>query len=145
MCLTYRTSSPSRSAAAASVYSHDYSLVEGAYQPVQGPSPHLALPPPGIQLQNLRQLTRYLYYHSSISRERAEALLKEDGDFLVRDSATRAGEYVLSVQCRGRPAHFVINRQHTPDHQQHLRAQYLFEDIAFNSVPELIRYWVYYI
>lgn len=40
----------------------------------------------------------------------AEALLERDGDFLVRDSSSSAGDYVLSCYWRNEPMHFKIIR-----------------------------------
>ncbi|TTE81764.1 Breast cancer anti-estrogen resistance protein 3 [Bagarius yarrelli] len=38
----------------------------------------------------------HAWYHGQLHREGAEELLKNDGDFLVRDSSTGGGDYVLS-------------------------------------------------
>lgn len=67
------------------------------------PSRHCHLPP-GISclLDDVREalpsdpLSRQWYYHGIISRDEAEALLEADGDFLVRESSKRAGQYVLT-------------------------------------------------
>lgn len=59
------------------------------------------------------------WYHGKISREAAEQLLLqedevEDGYFLVRESNTAAGDYVLSVQYQGQIIHYQI-RRHNED------------------------------
>lgn len=49
-----------------------------------------------------------MWYHGRMSRRDAENLLGRDGDFLVRDSATNPGQYVLTgMQC-GLPKHLLL-------------------------------------
>ncbi|XP_050666428.1 tyrosine-protein kinase Shark [Leptidea sinapis] len=53
------------------------------------------------------------WFHGKISRETAEKLLKEedeDGVFLVRESNTSPGDYVLSVLHQGEVVHYQIRR-----------------------------------
>ncbi|KAL0160202.1 hypothetical protein M9458_043927, partial [Cirrhinus mrigala] len=53
-------------------------------------------------------LRREMWYHGRMSRRDAENLLGRDGDFLVRDSATNPGQYVLTgMQC-GLPKHLLL-------------------------------------
>uniref|UniRef100_R4G3W7 Putative shc phosphotyrosine-binding ptb protein n=1 Tax=Rhodnius prolixus TaxID=13249 RepID=R4G3W7_RHOPR len=42
------------------------------------------------------QLHNEEWFHGVIDRARAEALLKQDGDFLVRESSTTTGQYILT-------------------------------------------------
>uniref|UniRef100_A0A4W5LN27 SH2 domain-containing protein n=1 Tax=Hucho hucho TaxID=62062 RepID=A0A4W5LN27_9TELE len=53
-------------------------------------------------------LRSHAWYHGPIDREGAEALLERDGDFLVRDTASSHGDYVLSCYWRDEPMHFKI-------------------------------------
>ena len=48
--------------------------------------------------------------HLSVSIQGVEALLERDGDFLVRDSSSGPGDYVLSCYWRNEPMHFKIIR-----------------------------------
>ncbi|XP_049874741.1 tyrosine-protein kinase Shark [Pectinophora gossypiella] len=53
------------------------------------------------------------WFHGKISREAAENLLKEEGEdgvFLVRESNTSPGDYVLSVLHQGEVVHYQIRR-----------------------------------
>ncbi|XP_055903201.1 tyrosine-protein kinase Shark [Eupeodes corollae] len=54
------------------------------------------------------------WFHGKISRERAEEILKEenreDGAFLVRESNTALGDFVLSVLYNGEVCHYQIRR-----------------------------------
>ncbi|XP_077287655.1 SH2 ankyrin repeat kinase isoform X2 [Arctopsyche grandis] len=57
------------------------------------------------------------WFHGKISRENAERLLKEGGEngvFLVRESNTSSGDYVLSVLHEGEVVHYQI-RRHADD------------------------------
>mgnify|MGYP001796087135 FL=1 len=50
------------------------------------------------------------WFHGILPREEVQRLLKEDGDYLVRESkkrATNESQYVLSVMWQG-PNHFII-------------------------------------
>ncbi|XP_043482946.1 tyrosine-protein kinase Shark [Leptopilina heterotoma] len=58
------------------------------------------------------------WYHENLSREDAETLLQEDergnGTFLVRESSSSSGDYVLSVLHKGQVIHYQI-RKHGED------------------------------
>ena len=54
------------------------------------------------------QLRREAWYHGRMSRRDAEKLLVRDGDFLVRDSATNPGQYVLTGMHCGLPKHLLL-------------------------------------
>ncbi|XP_022235695.1 SH2 domain-containing protein 3C-like [Limulus polyphemus] len=86
-------------------------------------------------------LRSHAWYHGTIPRQRAEQLLREDGHFLIRDCISRPGDFVLTCLCRGMPLHFVINKalQHCSVYE---RVQYQFEDECFDTVPDLVTYYV---
>lgn len=48
------------------------------------------------------------WYHGAIPRIEAQELLKQQGDFLVRESHGKPGEYVLSVFSDAQRRHFII-------------------------------------
>jgi hypothetical protein len=50
-----------------------------------------------------------LWYHGVISREETEALLTNGGDYLVRESKRKPGNYVLSAKWDG-IRHFIIQQ-----------------------------------
>ncbi|NWX16800.1 SHC2 protein, partial [Aegotheles bennettii] len=54
------------------------------------------------------QLRREPWYHGRMSRRDAERLLQSDGDFLVRDSLTNPGQYVLTGMHCGQPKHLLL-------------------------------------
>lgn len=77
------------------------------------------------------QLRREMWYHGRMSRRDAENLLVRDGDFLVRDSATNPGQYVLTgMQC-GLPKHLLL-----VDPEGVVRTK----DMLFESISHLINY-----
>ncbi|XP_016986006.1 tyrosine-protein kinase Shark isoform X2 [Drosophila rhopaloa] len=53
------------------------------------------------------------WFHGNLSREAADDLLKqgyEDGTFLVRESSTATGDFVLSLLCQEEVCHYQIRR-----------------------------------
>uniref|UniRef100_A0AAY4DXL6 non-specific protein-tyrosine kinase n=1 Tax=Denticeps clupeoides TaxID=299321 RepID=A0AAY4DXL6_9TELE len=71
------------------------------------------------------------WYHGAIPRTEAQELLKQQGDFLVRESHGKPGEYVLSVFSDGQRRHFII---------QFADNQYRFEGTGFPTIPQLIEH-----
>ncbi|MFT7815664.1 tyrosine-protein kinase Fer-like isoform X1 [Arapaima gigas] len=71
------------------------------------------------------------WYHGAIPRIEAQELLKQQGDFLVRESHGKPGEYVLSVFSDGQRRHFII---------QFADNQYRFEGTGFPTIPQLIEH-----
>ncbi|XP_058512218.1 tyrosine-protein kinase Fer isoform X2 [Ochotona princeps] len=69
------------------------------------------------------------WYHGAIPRIEAQELLKQQGDFLVRESHGKPGEYVLSVYSDGQRRHFII---------QFVDNLYRFEGTGFVNIPQLI-------
>ena len=48
------------------------------------------------------------YFHGRIPRPNAEALLRMDGEFLVRESSNKPGQFVLTGLSNGRPQHLLL-------------------------------------
>lgn len=79
------------------------------------------------------------WYHGKISREQAEAILRQgsgaDGSFLVRDSCTSIGDYALTVLQNNKVNHFQI-RAHSDD------AFFSLEDnVKIHGLDSLIEYY----
>ncbi|XP_010723236.1 SHC-transforming protein 2 [Meleagris gallopavo] len=75
------------------------------------------------------QLRREPWYHGKMSRRDAEKLLQMDGDFLVRDSITNPGQYVLTGMHSGQPKHLLL-----VDPEGVVRTK----DVLFESISHLI-------
>lgn len=71
----------------------------------QWPSPPTRRAPIAPTEEQLRQEP---WYHGQMSRRAAEKLLRADGDFLVRDSVTNPGQYVLTGMQAGQPKHLLL-------------------------------------
>ncbi|XP_020783543.1 SHC-transforming protein 1 isoform X1 [Boleophthalmus pectinirostris] len=89
------------------------------------PSASTAAPP------LVEQLQCETWFHGSMSRREAERLLTRDGDFLVRESGTTPGQYVLTGQQGGQPKHLLL-----VDPEGVVRTK----DHRFESVSHLISY-----
>ncbi|XP_043075845.1 breast cancer anti-estrogen resistance protein 3 homolog [Puntigrus tetrazona] len=87
-------------------------------------------------------LRSHAWYHGQRQREGAEQLLSRDGEFLVRDSSSSAGEYVLSCMWRNQPMHFKIIRIVLRPKQGYTRELFQFENEQFDNIPALIRFHV---
>uniref|UniRef100_A0A7N6BKP7 BCAR3 adaptor protein, NSP family member n=1 Tax=Anabas testudineus TaxID=64144 RepID=A0A7N6BKP7_ANATE len=72
----------------------------------------------------------------------AENLVQRDGDFLIRDSLSIPGSYVLTCQWRNASQHFKINKKVVMLNEAYSRVEYRLEREGFDSVPALIRYYV---
>ncbi|KAM3872926.1 SHC-transforming protein 1 [Diretmus argenteus] len=79
----------------------------------------------------VEQLQCEAWFHGSLSRRQAERLLTRDGDFLVRESGTTPGQYVLTGQQGGQPKHLLL-----VDPEGVVRTK----DHRFESVSHLISY-----
>ncbi|XP_047228657.1 tyrosine-protein kinase Fer isoform X2 [Girardinichthys multiradiatus] len=78
-----------------------------------------------------RPLAEQEWYHGAIPRTEAQELLRQQGDFLVRESHGKPGEYVLSVFSDDQRRHFII---------QYADSQYRFEGSGFPTIPQLIEH-----
>ncbi|XP_063740828.1 breast cancer anti-estrogen resistance protein 3 homolog isoform X2 [Eleginops maclovinus] len=86
--------------------------------------------------------TSHAWYHGPLGREAAESLFERDGDFLVRDSNSAPGNYVLSCLWKNGPMHFKIIRVILRPKQGYSRELFQFEEDRFDNVPALIRFYV---
>ncbi|KAF5297702.1 hypothetical protein FQA39_LY12033 [Lamprigera yunnana] len=91
---------------------------------------------------DVRDLRSHAWYHGAIPRMRAEDIVREEGGFLVRDCTSQPGNFVLTCRTKQLPLHFVINKIILQPDTVYERVQYQFEDDAFDTVPDLITFYV---
>ncbi|XP_054249524.1 SH2 domain-containing protein 3C isoform X2 [Indicator indicator] len=87
-------------------------------------------------------LRSHAWYHGRIPREVSESLVQRNGDFLIRDSLTSLGDYVLTCRWHNEPLHFKINKVTVKSSEGQTRVQYLFEQESFDNVPALVHFYV---
>ncbi|XP_074524173.1 breast cancer anti-estrogen resistance protein 3 isoform X3 [Halichoeres trimaculatus] len=91
---------------------------------------------------NCEEPRSHAWYHGAIPRQVAENLVQRDGDFLIRDSLSSPGSYVLTSQWRNAAQHFKINKKVVMLNEAYSRVEYRLDREGFDSVPALIRYYV---
>uniref|UniRef100_A0A4W3J3S4 SH2 domain containing 3C n=1 Tax=Callorhinchus milii TaxID=7868 RepID=A0A4W3J3S4_CALMI len=78
-----------------------------------------------------------------LAREQvSENLVQQNGDFLIRDSLTSVGDYVLTSRWRGDPLHFRISKVLLKPSVAYTRVQYLLDNQSFHTVPSLVSFYV---
>nr|CAB3225199.1 breast cancer anti-estrogen resistance protein 3-like [Phallusia mammillata] len=82
----------------------------------------------------------YAWYHGKLPRDVAEELAKHDGDFLIRESVSSPGEFVLTIRWNSSVLHFKINQTFLTQGALQAKAQYQFERESFDSIPALIMF-----
>ncbi|XP_048347495.1 breast cancer anti-estrogen resistance protein 3 homolog isoform X2 [Sphaerodactylus townsendi] len=91
---------------------------------------------------SMDQLCSHAWYHGCLPRKEAESLLQKDGEFLIRDSRSSAGDYVLSCFWGGQALHFKIIRVVLRPRKGYSRTLFQFEQEQFDNVPALVRFYV---
>ncbi|XP_056645918.1 adapter molecule Crk [Diorhabda carinulata] len=79
------------------------------------------------------------WYFGAIGRHEATNLLMEEregGVFLVRDSATCLGDYVLCVKEDSKVSHYIINKTQLQD-----QPRYKIGDNFFKNIPDLLCFY----
>lgn len=82
------------------------------------------------------------WYHGRIPWKISESLVVQNGDFLVRDSLTSFGDYVLTCRWNQKPLHFLISKVVLRGSEIHNQTHYILEGDAFDSVPVLVHFYV---
>jgi len=79
-------------------------------------------------------LQKYSWYHGALGRAKSENILlnQRPGLFLVRDSQTLAGGYVLSVSENRKVCHYIITQRN---------GQYQIGDQMFNDLAEIVDFY----
>ncbi|XP_019490054.1 PREDICTED: SH2 domain-containing protein 3A [Hipposideros armiger] len=82
------------------------------------------------------------WYHGPLPRQTAEALLQQDGDFLVRASGSGGGHPVISCRWQGSVLHFQVLRVALRPRPGRPIALFQLEDERFPSLPALVHSYV---
>ncbi|KAL1456622.1 hypothetical protein WDU94_001337 [Cyamophila willieti] len=80
------------------------------------------------------------WYFGPLTRQEATDILeneREGGVFLVRDSISIAGEYVLCVKEDNRVSHYIIHKKISTDNQK----EYKIGDQTFPDLPSLLEFY----
>ncbi|XP_070124814.1 breast cancer anti-estrogen resistance protein 3 isoform X8 [Equus przewalskii] len=93
-------------------------------------------------LLSSEDLRSHAWYHGRLPRQVSESLVQRDGDFLVRDSLSSPGNFVLTCQWKNLAQHFKIQRTVLRLSEAYSRVQYQFEMESFDSIPGLVRCYV---
>ncbi|XP_021100500.1 SH2 domain-containing protein 3A isoform X2 [Heterocephalus glaber] len=91
--------------------------------------------------QDGEDLSHQPWYHGTLSRQ-AEALLLQDGDFLVRTSGSRGDHPVISCRWQGSALHFEVFRVALRPRPGRPEALFQLEDERFTSMPALVHSYV---
>ena len=84
------------------------------------------------------------WFHGKVSRKDAEALLRDEGDFLVRENTTLSNTYTLSMYWREQFDHTLIQCDEVVNSRNGTTVKYSFDGGAFDSIPELIYHHLKY-
>ncbi|XP_069808890.1 breast cancer anti-estrogen resistance protein 3 homolog [Dendropsophus ebraccatus] len=87
-------------------------------------------------------LRSHAWYHGALSRQESERLLQTDGDFLIRDSLSSPGDYVLSCVSSRQVLHFKIIAVTLRPRRGISRVLYQLEQDQFDNIPALVRSYV---
>uniref|UniRef100_A0A3P9GZ51 SH2 domain containing 3Ca n=1 Tax=Oryzias latipes TaxID=8090 RepID=A0A3P9GZ51_ORYLA len=80
------------------------------------------------------------WYHGHIPQEVSETLVVRNGDFLVHDSLTNVGDFILTCRWDNEVLHFKISKVLVKSNET--KVQYMLESDCFDSVQELVRFYV---
>nr|XP_044991040.1 SH2 domain-containing protein 3A [Jaculus jaculus]XP_044991041.1 SH2 domain-containing protein 3A [Jaculus jaculus]XP_044991042.1 SH2 domain-containing protein 3A [Jaculus jaculus] len=110
---------------------------------MQSPAQKLAKPWSSMQgPQDGEDLAHQPWYHGALSRQKAEALLLQDGEFLVRASGSHRGHPVISCRWRGEALHFEVFRVVLRPRPGRPKALFQLEDERFPSMSALVHSYV---
>ncbi|XP_034727063.1 SH2 domain containing 3Cb isoform X1 [Etheostoma cragini] len=87
-------------------------------------------------------LKSHAWYHGRIPWEMSESLVVNPGDFLVRDSQSSQGDFVLTSRWEQKTLHFVIRKTVVQSGETYTRVQYSLEGETFDSLPALVHFYV---
>ncbi|XP_068166131.1 SH2 domain containing 3Cb isoform X2 [Antennarius striatus] len=87
-------------------------------------------------------LKSHAWYHGLIPWELSESLVMKHGDFLIRDSLSSQGNFVLTSHWERKTLHFLIRKTVVQSNETYTRVHYSLEGEVFSSVPALVHFYV---
>ncbi|XP_074525788.1 SH2 domain containing 3Cb isoform X2 [Halichoeres trimaculatus] len=87
-------------------------------------------------------LKSHAWYHGPIPWEVSESLVFNHGDFLIRDSQSSPGDFVLTSHWEQRTRHFLVRRTVLQSSDTYTRVQFSLDGEAFDSLPALVHFYV---
>ncbi|GAA6223751.1 SH2 domain-containing protein 3C-like isoform X2 [Lates japonicus] len=87
-------------------------------------------------------LKSHAWYHGHIPWEVSESLVLTHGDFLIRDSQSSQGDFVLTSHWEQKTLHFLIRKSVVQSGEMYTRVRYSLEGEAFDSLPALVHFYV---
>ncbi|XP_051924895.1 SH2 domain containing 3Cb [Hippocampus zosterae] len=88
-----------------------------------------------LEEQLQEELRSHAWYHGPITRQVAESLVLNQGDFLIRDSESSPGNFVLTSRWDQETNHFPVRTTVV-----HCGVQYSLDREVFDSLPALVRF-----
>ncbi|XP_068594966.1 SH2 domain containing 3Cb [Brachionichthys hirsutus] len=87
-------------------------------------------------------LKSHAWYHGLIPWELSESLVVKHGDFLIRDSLSSQGNFVLTSHWEKKTLHFLIRKTAVQANETYTRVHYSLEGELFSSIPALVHFYV---
>ncbi|XP_017283351.1 SH2 domain containing 3Cb isoform X2 [Kryptolebias marmoratus] len=87
-------------------------------------------------------LKSHAWYHGRIPWEVSQTLVLNHGDFLIRDSQSSPGNFVLTCSWEQKTLHFLIWKTVVLSGETYTQVRYGLEGEAFDSLPALVHYYV---
>ena len=78
---------------------------------------------------------------SKMSPQVSESLVVRHGAFLIRDSQSSQGDFVLTSHWDQKTLHFLIKKMVVQSGETYTRIQYSLEEEAFDSLPALVHFY----
>ncbi|CAK6976167.1 SH2 domain containing 3Cb isoform X1 [Scomber scombrus] len=86
-------------------------------------------------------LRSHAWYHGRIPWEVSESLVVNHGDFLIRDSQSSQGDFVLTSHWEQKTLHFLVKKTVLQSSETYTRVQYSLEEEAFDTIPALVHFY----
>ncbi|XP_047184996.1 SH2 domain containing 3Cb isoform X2 [Scophthalmus maximus] len=82
------------------------------------------------------------WYHGHIPWQVSESLVVKDGDFLIRDSQSSQGDFVLTSRWEQTTLHFLVRQTAVQSSDAYTRVQYSLEGECFDTLQALVHFYV---